>query len=157
MSCDPTSRRDFLKQGGCGLFTLAAFGLALTEPLPVFATEGTADGPERTYPIPLTDGVSIDHSAQIIIVRYQGHVYAFALACPHENAAVKWVARDGRFQCTKHDSRYAPDGAHTAERATRNLDRYPVRKDGISIVVSTDKVYRSDQNGAAWAAAAIDA
>jgi hypothetical protein len=48
-------------------------------------------------------------------------------------------------------------GAASAGRATRNLDRYPVRKDGMSIVVSTDKVYRSDQNGVAWAAAAIDA
>jgi hypothetical protein len=61
-----------------------------------------------------------------------------------------------RFQCTKHDSRYSPDGEHTAGRATRNLDRYPVRKNGTSIVVLTDTVYRSDQNAAAWAAAAID-
>jgi hypothetical protein len=52
--------------------------------------------------------------------------------------------------------RYSPDGEHTAGRATRNLDRYPVRKNGTSIVVLTDTVYRSDQNAAAWAAAAID-
>ena len=108
MSCDPKSRRAFLQQGGCGLFTLAAFGLALSDPLPVFAIAGSAVGAERIYPIPETDGVNIDRSAQIIIVRYQGHAFAFALSCPHENAAVKWVAKDGRFQCTKHDSQYQP-------------------------------------------------
>ena len=156
MSCDRSSRRAFLQQGSCGLFTLAAFGLALADPLPVFAIGGSSAGAERTYPIPSGDGVNIDHSAQIIIVRYQGHTFAFALACPHENAAVKWVAKDGRFQCTKHDSRYAPDGEHTAGRATRNLDRYPVRKDGTSIIVTTDRVYRSDQDPAAWTAAAIE-
>ena len=84
MSCDVTSRRAFLRQGGCGLFTLAALGLGLTDPLPVFALEGTGAGDERTYPIPASDGVNIDRSAQIIIVRFQGQAYAFALACPHE-------------------------------------------------------------------------
>jgi nitrite reductase/ring-hydroxylating ferredoxin subunit len=155
MSCEVKSRRAFLQQGGCGLFTLAAFGLGLTDPLPVFALEGTGAGDERTYPIPPSDGVNIDRSAQIIIVRFQGHAYAFALACPHEQAAVKWVAKDGRFQCTKHDSRYTPSGMYTEGRATRNLDRYPVRRDGASMVVTTDQVYRSDQDAAAWNAAAI--
>jgi Rieske Fe-S protein len=156
MSCDPKSRRAFLQQGGCGLFTLAAFGLGVAEPLPVFAMAGSGTGDERTYPVPPADGVSIDRSAQIIIVRYHGHAYAFSLACPHESAAVKWVAKDGRFQCTKHDSRYTPDGTYTEGRATRNLDRYPIRRDGGSIVVTTDRVYHSDQQAAAWAAAAVD-
>ena len=55
-------------------------------------------------------------------------VYAFALACPHENAAVKWVAKEQRFQCTRHDSRYTPEGQYTSGRATRNLDRFPIRR-----------------------------
>ena len=156
MSCDARSRRTFLQQGGCGLFTLAAFGLGVVDPLPVCALEGTGAGSERTYPIPSSDGVNIDRSAQIIIVRYQGHAYAFALACPHEQAAVKWVAKDGRFQCTKHDSRYTPAGVYTEGRATRNLDRFPLRCDGTSLVVTTDHVFRSDQNAAEWNAAAVD-
>ena len=155
MSCDPRTRREFLRHGGCGLFTVAAFGLGLRGPLPVTAVQGSGAGPEKSYPIPAGDGVSIDRAAQIIIVRHAGHAYAFALACPHENASVKWVAKENRFQCTKHDSRYTADGEYKEGRATRNLDRFPVRKDGNSIVVSTDRVFRSDQNPAAWAAAAV--
>jgi hypothetical protein len=39
--------------------------------------------------------------------------------------------------------------------ATRNLDRFPVRRDQSEVVVTIDRVYRSDQNLAAWTAAAI--
>jgi Rieske Fe-S protein len=78
-----------------------------------------------------------------------------ALACPHENAAVKWIAKDGRFQCSKHDSRYTPEGTYTSGHATRNLDRFPVRREQNEVVVTVDRVYRSDQNMAAWASAAV--
>lgn len=156
MSCDAKTRREFLQQGGCGLFTVAAFGLGLRDPLPVTEIAASSAGPEKSYPIPPEDAVNIDRAAQIIIVRHAGHVYAFALACPHENASVKWVAKENRFQCTRHDSRYTADGEHTEGRATRNLDRYPVRKDGNTVVVATDRVYHSDQNPTAWAAAAVE-
>jgi Rieske Fe-S protein len=119
------------------------------------ATATTAS-PEQRYPVPTADGVSLDRRAQIILVRAGSHVYAMALACPHENAAVKWLNADRRFQCTKHDSRYTPDGLYTSGHATRNLDRFPVRLDGASIVVTTDRVYRSDQDLAAWTAARVD-
>ena len=47
-----------------------------------------------------------------------------------------------RFQCTKHDSQYQPDGLHTAGRATRNLDRYVIRRDGDSVVVTVNYDYK---------------
>lgn len=152
-----SSRRDFLRQGGCGLFTLASFGLGGDLLLPVSAIAGAGAGPEKSYPVPAADGVNIDRSAQVMLVRYAGHVYAFAMACPHENAAVKWLAKDHRFQCTKHDSVYTPDGTYTSGHATRNLDRFPIRREGTTLVVSLDRVYRSDQNKAAWTDAAVDA
>jgi nitrite reductase/ring-hydroxylating ferredoxin subunit len=99
--------------------------------------------------------VSIDREQQIIITRFDGHVCALALACPHQNAAVKWLAVDHRFQCTKHDSVYRPDGAYTSGRATRNLDRFPIRRDGDSIVVDVTRVFRSDTDAAAWSAAVV--
>ena len=104
--------------------------------------------------MPAGDGVSIDRGAQIILVRYTGMVYAMALACPHENAAVKWLNKDGRFQCTKHDSKYTPDGTYIAGRATRNLDRFPIHIEGAEVVITTDRVFRSDQDAAGWTAAA---
>jgi nitrite reductase/ring-hydroxylating ferredoxin subunit len=133
------------------------FGLtsAAASALPMFETEATQAGTERRYPIPATDSVNIDRSAQIIVARYEGHVYVFALSCPHQNNAVKWVAKDHRFQCTKHDSQYRPDGLHTSGRATRNMDRYLVRRDGDAVVIDLRQWVQSDKDPAAWAAATI--
>ena len=138
MPCEQ-SRRAFLKQGGCGVFTLAALGLSGDLVLPVSAIAGSGSGPERSYPIPTADSVNIDRKAQVILVRYANRMYAFALACPHEHAAVKWLAKDHRFQCTKHDSQYTPDGKYTSGKATRNLDRFPVRKEGSAVIVTMDR------------------
>jgi hypothetical protein len=35
------------------------------------------------------------------------------------------------------------------------MDRLAVRRDGDTIVVNVDKLYRSDQNAADWAAAVV--
>ena len=91
----------------------------------------------------------------MILVRYSGKVYVFALSCPHQNNAVKWVAQSNRFQCTKHDSQYQIDGLHTAGRATRNLDRYVIKRDGDAVVVDLHNWVQSDKDPTAWAAAAI--
>jgi Rieske Fe-S protein len=142
-----TTRRVFLQEAGGGL--VAALLVAIA------ATNAHASTAEKRYPIPSSDGAAIDRDAQVILVRYQNRVVALAQACPHQNAAVKWLPGDGRFQCSKHDSRYTPDGVHTAGRATRNMDRFPITRDGASIVVDVSRVYRSDQDAAGWAGAAI--
>jgi Rieske Fe-S protein len=150
------SRRAFLAQTtACAAMTLA-LGLPAGATLaPVTVIEGAGEGSERSYPVPAADAVQIDRDRQVILVRFQSHIFAFSLACPHEHAAVKWVDKDHRFQCTKHDSRYQPDGVHTSGRATRNLDRFPIRLDAANVVVSLDKVFRSDLDPAEWAAASI--
>lgn len=143
-------------RSGCGLFTMAALGLGTDAgALPVSLVSGVGGDTERRFAVPSADAVNIDRRAQVIIVRAANKVYAMALACPHENAAVKWVSKDHRFQCTKHDSRYTPDGTYTEGHATRNLDRFPVRRDGDSLVVAVDRVYRSDQDHKGWEAAYI--
>src|SRR5580704_2754033 len=115
------SRRTFLAETtACAAVTLAlGFPARAILALPTSVTEGTGEGSERSYPVPAADAVQIDRDRQVILVRFQSHLFAFSLACPHEHAAVKWVEKDRRFQCTKHDSRYQPDGVHTAGRATR--------------------------------------
>lgn len=152
------SRREFLQGVGCFAAALAALGV----PADVFAgpvamAEGLQSGADRVYPIPAVDGVTIDKAAQVIIVRANGHVYAFALSCPHQNAAVKWVPQHNQFECTKHDSHYQADGTHTSGRATRNLDRLPVRRDGNNLHVDTAHVFESDKDAAGWAAAQVSA
>src|SRR3954464_1940190 len=75
MSCKE-SRRAFLHQSGCGLLTLAAMGLGGDAVLPVSAIAGAGTGKEKTYAIPPADGVNIDRSSAVMIVRYANHVYA---------------------------------------------------------------------------------
>jgi nitrite reductase/ring-hydroxylating ferredoxin subunit len=152
-----TSRREFLKCTGT-VFSLAALGLdaANAAALPVsMGTAGAAAGSERRYPVPAGDGVTIDRKNQVIIVRYQGQAYAFNLACPHENTALKWLPKDGRFQCPKHESQYQPTGIFTSGRATRNMDRLGIRLEDNMLVVDLNKFFQSDKNSAAWTAAIV--
>lgn len=145
MDCtDCLSRRDFLQ--------LAGIGLVL--PLITF-TEAQAQGSEHRYPFPTADGVTIDRKEQVIIVRSQGHVYAFNLSCPHENTALKWLPKDVRFQCPKHESKYQPNGTFMSGRATRNMDRLKIRRDGDALLVDLSHIIKSDVDAAAWAAATI--
>jgi len=154
---DGPSRRSFLRCAGAA-FSVAAFGLAGTDAaaLPVaFGSSAAASGSERRYPVPAADGVTIDRSNQVIIVRFQQQLYAFNLACPHENTALKWLQKDGRFQCPKHESRYRPNGAFIDGRATRNMDRLGVRVEDNMLVVDLSKFYKSDKNPTDWAAASV--
>ena len=150
------SRRSFLiGSARCAVAACAlTFGGDLAG-LPIFQIEGLAEGAERRYPVPPGDSVNIDRSASLIITRYQGQVIVFALSCPHQNAAVKWLAKDQRFQCTKHDSKYTPEGVYTSGRATRNMDRLPIRRDGDSVLVDTSKMFQSDKDPAGWNAAEV--
>jgi nitrite reductase/ring-hydroxylating ferredoxin subunit len=149
-------RREFIQAGGCFMFALAALGLPPgAAALPVVPTSGTNLGHEKQYSLPAADGVNVDRQAQVILVRFQNSIYAFALSCPHENAAVKWLAKDHRFQCTKHDSEYQANGTHTAGRATRNMDRFAIRRDGPNAVVDLGHWFQSDKDPTGWASAAI--
>jgi nitrite reductase/ring-hydroxylating ferredoxin subunit len=159
-TCDHgVSRRVFLDTtaGGCALAILAALGLDSNDALalPILLTSGQQNGNELRYPIPASDSVNVDHAAQVIVVRAQGHVFVFNLSCPHQNAAVKWLPADNRFQCTKHNSRYKPDGVYIDGRATRNMDRFVVRHDDGFVVAELNHMIQSDKDPAGWAAAAI--
>ena len=153
---DVGSRREFIQTLGCFAGALAALGIsrdALAAPVAIIDTAQA--GTDKAYPIPAMDGVSVDRTAQVIIVRSNGHVFAFNLSCPHQNAAVKWVPQHNQFECTKHDSHYSSDGTHVSGRATRNMDRFPVRKEGNMIHVDTAQVFASDKDAAGWTGAAV--
>jgi len=122
--CPDLGRRQFL------LATAAA---------PAALTPLSASANEARYAIPGAAGATIDKGRQVILVRENGSVCAFALSCPHENTALKWRARDHRFQCPRHESKYTPDGTFTSGRATRNMDRFPVTRDDDQIVVDLTK------------------
>jgi Rieske Fe-S protein len=153
------TRREFLGQAA-GAAAVALLGLGVTAnrlaALPVTVGDAAAEsGDLRTYPIPAADGVTIDKKNQVILVRYEQAIYAFALSCPHENAALRWRAGDKRFQCPRHESKYAPDGQFLSGRATRNMDRFGIVHQENSVVVDLAKYYRSDKNKDEWAAAVV--
>jgi Rieske Fe-S protein len=141
---------------------LSAVGVALSlgpgiaEALPVRLIEALdSDEDKKTYPIPGADGATIDRDAGVILVRYQGSLYAFNLSCPHQNTALHWLPDDGRFQCPKHKSKYQPDGKFISGRATRNMDRFAIKRDGNKVVVDLDQLFRSDKQPDAWAGAVL--
>jgi nitrite reductase/ring-hydroxylating ferredoxin subunit len=115
----------------------------------------TERGEEVTYAIPAEDGVTIDKPREIILARINRSVYAFGLSCPHEKTPLRWSDGTSRFQCPKHKSRFEPNGAFVDGRATRNMDRHAIRRDGDKVVVDLAKLYREDQDREAWIAAVV--
>lgn len=150
-------RRDFLRHVALLAAGAAAGGAGLNaSALPVaWGAPSIRAGEELTYPIPAADGATIDRDNGVIVVRYQGKAFAFNLSCPHENAAVRWKSAVGRFECSRHDSIYSAAGVYTSGRATRNMDRFPVKRTGSSIVVDLSRLIQSDPNKAEWEAAVI--
>ncbi len=72
-----------------------------------------------------------------------------------ETAAHHGPPGESHFVCSKHDSVYRLDGVYIGGRATRNLDRFPVRRQGNSVVVNVVTMIQSDLNKAEWEAAFI--
>ena len=124
--------------------------------VPVVEGAAAEAGPgELAYPMPATDGVTIDRKQQVIIVRLQQKVFDFNLACPHENTALRWRKRAERFQCPRHESQYRLDGTFIRGRATRNMDRFAVRRAGDTLIVDVNRLFHSDEQAGEWSAAAV--
>jgi nitrite reductase/ring-hydroxylating ferredoxin subunit len=152
------SRRQFLRDAA-----LAVAGIAVALGLPARAhgldmTFGTAlrvRGNKAAYALPTADGATIDKEREVILVRWQGAVYAFSLSCPHQRTMLKWREEDGRFQCPKHKSKYRPDGTFISGRATRGMDRHGIERIGAEVSVDLAKLYKEDEDKAGWDAAMI--
>jgi len=156
--CELGGRREFLRAAAALAAALGALGVPATVAEAMSVRPGSAlrvRGSEVTYPIPGADGAMIDKKEQVILVRWQGVVYAFNLSCPHQNTALKWDADDQRFQCPKHKSRYQPDGTFISGRATRGMDRLAIRRDGETMVVNLEVMYEQDKDPAGWDAAKV--
>jgi nitrite reductase/ring-hydroxylating ferredoxin subunit len=127
-----------------------AFAAAVRHIAPLGST-----GAQRSYGIPAEDGVYIDAGDDVILARWQGRAYAFSLKCPHRGTPLEWHANESRVFCPKHKARFRPDGAHDSGRASRDLDRYQIRRQGDTVIVDLGVRYRVDQNAAAWQAAMV--
>jgi Rieske Fe-S protein len=152
-------RRAFLREAAAAAAAaLLSVGLSprAAQAVPIAGVAGSRrEAGGVAYPIPTADGVQIDKPNEVILVRHAGIVYAFALSCPHQNTALRWNADEGRFQCPKHKSRYRPDGTFISGRATRNMDRLPIRRDGGSVIVDVERMFESDKDQTGWTGAAV--
>jgi nitrite reductase/ring-hydroxylating ferredoxin subunit len=157
----PTSRRTFLRDSflsvagaliAVGMHKATAFAMPLE-----FTDAKRSVGSMHSYQIPATDGAQIDRANEMVLVRWQDSVYAFTLSCPHQNTALKWDDREHGFQCPKHHSKFTASGDYIADsgRATRNMDRLAIQREGASVVVDVDKVFQQDTDGPQWAAAVV--
>jgi Rieske Fe-S protein len=159
--CRLPGRRQFLKEATVALgAAMAALSATPREAVAIPFRLGRALsilGDDVTYPQPEADGALIDRDNEVILVRWKGELFAFALSCPHQKTALKWLANDGRFQCPKHKSKYQPNGTFISGRATRNMDRFPIRKAGRNVVVNVGRVYASDKQRAQWDGARVTA
>ncbi len=157
-------RREFLRAGALALASLGMLGLGArrAEAMPVIEASALAARSgdrhdEKRYPMPATDGASVDRDNNVIVAHAAGKTYAFSLGCPHQNTALRWSADDNQFICPKHKSHYRADGTFIDGRATRDMDRLAVRRDGQTLVVDIDVLYQQDLNTAQWTAAFIPA
>jgi len=157
-SADQVERREFVLGALSSLAAaLGAIGLAPSRAFASSVSFGSGVGArtDKAYPIPAADGVVIDKGESVIIARFEDKVYAFSLACPHQNTALRWLAGPKRFQCPKHESKYRPSGEFIEGRATRGLDRFAVRRDGEQLQVNLDALYEEDKQAAEWKAAFV--
>ena len=119
------------------------------------ASPSSVSGRSATYPIPTTDGISVDRGQEIILVRHAGRVYAFALSCPHQRSMLKWREKDQEFRCTKHGSKYRISGEYSSGRATRAMDRHGITRVGDQLEVDLTTKYKRDEQPDLWASAHV--
>ena len=147
-------RRAFVRDAMTAAAMLA--GISTFGPFRIVeAMEARVAGGAVKYAIPAADGVSIDAKNEVILCRSNGLVFAFALSCPHQNTALRALPGTKGFQCPRHKSRYKPDGTFIDGKATRNMDRLPISRDGDSVVVDPDTYFQSDEQPDKWIAAQV--
>lgn len=152
-----TSRRDFLRNGFAAAFgALLLVGAAESAAAKSIRwTTGARSGSTVAYAIPAQNGAEIDRANEVILVRWGSNVYAFALSCPHKRTALRWEPENARFQCPKHHSKYQPDGTFISGRATRNMDRLSIQREGNGIVVDVTAKHKSTEDPAGWKSAVV--
>src|SRR5438046_2262600 len=84
-------RRAFLRDAAAqALFAIGGLSLLgrRVHAMSMAFASGHGDRTDKTYGIPSADGVAIDKDESVIIARFENRVWAFSLACPHQNTAV---------------------------------------------------------------------
>ncbi|MFM8603546.1 MAG: ubiquinol-cytochrome c reductase iron-sulfur subunit [Gemmatimonadota bacterium] len=152
-----SDRRTFLKDG---LMAVAALTAVAGASVPLEAMTRTyaigaagAGLATLSYPIPTADGATIDRANKVILIRYQGMVYALSRECPHKGTMVDWQPEQNRLYCPKHKSTFTANGTKIQGKSPRSMDRYAIRLEGGKLVVDTATVIEGD--GTNWATTGV--
>ena len=131
--CTAIARRDFLRDAGArsrrASWSLSARRRRARSPRRSSSSRRPRGGREdKTYPIPAQDGVQIDKDDEAIMTRWQGKVYAFALACPHQNTALQWsgqgqAVRVPQASLALHTRRHLHQGQRARDARPRSARR----------------------------------
>nr|MBP6773368.1 Rieske 2Fe-2S domain-containing protein [Gemmatimonadaceae bacterium] len=73
----------------------------------------------------------------------------------HQNTALRALPKNAGFQCPRHKSKYQPNGTFINGKATRNMDRMQITRDGAEVVVDPNAIFESDTEPAKWGAALV--
>jgi nitrite reductase/ring-hydroxylating ferredoxin subunit len=153
------SRRVFLRNVAltvAGALALTASGAPAALAKSVLETKPSRSrGMRRTYGLPVQDAISIDVDNDVILARWQNHVYAFSLKCPHRGTQLEWHADERRVFCPKHKARFTAEGLYDSGRRTRDLDRYDIARQGSTVEVDLGALRRADQEPDEWRRAVI--
>lgn len=149
------ARREFFRLGMTAAACLVLPRALAAAPVRRIRARTQAGSGAVRYPIPSVDGVHVDRDNEVILVRHDGMLAAFALSCPHQRSLLRWREKDGIFRCTKHHSEYSAMGKYLKGRATRNMDRLAIQVDGNDVLVDPGTAYHSDDEPQAWATAEV--
>lgn len=87
---------------------------------------------------PLGPGVNFDYQdipAQLIMLE-DGTPAAYSLICTHLGCIVKWVPRDGEFECPCHAGKFAANGDVVSGPPPRPLDKLKVETEGDNVFIT---------------------
>lgn len=86
---------------------------------------------------PLGAGINFEYQeipAQLIMLA-DGTPAAYSLICPHLGCIVKWVVRDGLFECPCHAAKFEPNGDVASGPPPRPLTRLITVVEGDTVFV----------------------
>lgn len=96
------------------------------------------------YSIPDNDGDVLNYPGEnMMVVRLDNKVFAVSSVCTHQKCIVEYNSDKNIFICPCHQASYEINGKKLTGIQPRNLDRFFIKKVGVSkVLVDTNKRYK---------------
>lgn len=87
-------------------------------------------------------------AGRLWIANADGHLFALSQKCPHLGCRVPFCESSGRFECPCHGSIFDIGGEWIEGPSPRGIDRHPLRLDGDTLVVDSNRRTNGPDRGA---------